>query len=128
MTAEMGSSIEEVAPLKSPLEISVNHGEKRTHVIAQGELDRTTCPFLRQTLVELERDLEGDLVLDIGQVPAIDSVGLSVLILMHKKLQTQGRNLIVSSPTPEARRLFDVTRLSEVLWIEPFERRRRPGR
>jgi anti-sigma B factor antagonist len=103
----------------SPLQILVSHRTAQAYVVLSGELDGATAPFLMRTLVELNETLEGDLVLDIGQLSFIDSTGLSVFVSQQKQLGAKGKQLVIHGPTPMARRLFQITGLENMFTIEP---------
>jgi anti-sigma B factor antagonist len=102
----------------SPLQVFVSRKDDRTHVILMGQLDLATAPFLAQEFVKVAHN-EGDVVLDVGLLTFIDSSGLSIFVTQHKNLQRQGNRLVIYSPTPSARRLFEITGLTEVFSIEP---------
>ena len=91
------------------------------HVALSGELDGATAPFLVRTLVEVNKTLAGDLVLDIRQLSFIDSTGLSVFVSQQKQLSAKGRKLVIFGPTAMTRRLFQITGLEDVLTIEPLD-------
>jgi len=112
-TAAVGMFLEE-----SPLQVLVSHRKDHAYVVLAGELDGATAPFLMRTLVDVNATLEGDLVLDIGQLSFIDSTGLSVFVSQHKKLSAKGQRLVIHGPTAMALRLFQITGLVEVFTIE----------
>jgi anti-anti-sigma factor len=102
-----------------PLRIAVNRMFGRVYMVLSGELDDSTAALLRQKLEdEILPDPGDEVVLDIGLVSFINSAGLNLLLSLHKDLRIQGSKLVIYSPTTMARRLFDITRLSEVLAIE----------
>jgi anti-anti-sigma factor len=103
-----------------PLQVVVRLGEGCTTVIVAGELDDSTAPDLRERLAQVTADLVGDLVLDIGLLTFVDSTGLALFVAQHKKLRSQGSRLIISSPSPMARRLMEITGLTRILSIEPL--------
>ena len=103
------------------LEIVVRRGVERTQVVVAGELDDSTAPILRGHLVQVTANLVGDLVLDIGLLTFVDSTGLALFVAQHKKLQSTGSHLIIVSPGPMARRLFEITGLTQVLTVESPE-------
>jgi anti-anti-sigma factor len=107
----------------SPLQVFVRNEEDPTQVIVAGELDGSTARFLREKLAEVTADLDGALVLDVSLLTFIDSTGLSLLLSVHKNLQTRGLDLTIVDPTPMTRRLFQITGLNQVLRIEPSEQR-----
>ena len=114
---EQISSVEAAAPLQ----ITVSQMEDRTLIVVAGELDDFTAPFLRQRLTEEIEDGAGDVVLDIGLLTFVDSSGLALFLTAHKALGAVGRKLVIFSPTRTARRLFQITQLTDFLNIEPPE-------
>jgi anti-anti-sigma factor len=100
------------------LEVVVRRGVGRTQVVVAGELDDSTAAILRERLVQVTANLVGDLALDIGLLTFVDSTGLALFVAQHKKLQSMGSQLIIVSPGPMARRLFEITGLTQVLTIE----------
>jgi anti-anti-sigma factor len=112
------------APIAMPLQITISQMEDRTLVVLAGELDDLTAPFLRDTLV----NLAGDVVLDVGLLRFLDSTGMALFVAMHKKLKSQDHTLVIFSPTPSARRLFEITGLTDFLHIQPVRSNRRATR
>jgi anti-anti-sigma factor len=102
-----------------PLQITISQMEDRTLVVLAGELDDLTAPFLRDKLA----NLSGDVVIDVGLLRFLDSTGMALFVAMHKKLKSQDHNLVIFSPTPSARRLFEITGLTEFLHIQPVRSR-----
>jgi anti-sigma B factor antagonist len=105
-----------------PFHISVSQMEDRCLMVLSGELDVSTAPLFRDYLVNVTGDLVTDLVLDIGLLTFIDSTGLSLLISEDKRRSARGSSLTIFSPTPMARRLFDISGLTSVLSIVPANR------
>jgi anti-sigma B factor antagonist len=103
-----------------PLQVLVSQLKDQARVVLTGELDGATAPFLVRTLVDVDATLEGDMILDIGQLSFIDSTGLSVFVSQHKKLEAKGQKLVIYAPSAMARRLFQITGLEQVLAIEPL--------
>ena len=60
----------------------------------------------------------GTLVVDLADASFIDSSGLSVLIRAHQVLGPGG-SLVVRSPTAQARRLFHMAGIEQLLTIDP---------
>jgi len=106
----------------SPLAIEVTLLYDRTRVMLHGELDDASVPMLRDRLADLVADHVGDLVLDIAGLSFVDSTGLGLFVMLHKKLESRGKQFILSEPTPMARRLLEITGLDSVLRIEPTVR------
>jgi anti-sigma B factor antagonist len=99
------------------LHVFVNEQLGQTHVMLMGELDLATAPDLANHLRDI--GVDRDVVIDISMLDFIGSCGLSVLVAEHRRLQSSGRRLTIYSPTPSARRVFQVTALDTILLIEP---------
>jgi anti-anti-sigma factor len=80
-----------------------------------GAIDLETCPPIRSTVAELrDRDV-GGIVFDLADVTFIDSVGLSLLVSVHRRLRDEGGHLTVSRPSPSVRQVLEMTGLMGVL-------------
>jgi anti-sigma B factor antagonist len=97
----------------------VTQGGGATWVELTGELDEATAPYLREELAELVASLENDLVLDIGFLSFLDPIGLTLFVMLHKRVAALGKRVVIYAPTPLASRLFQITGLDLVLTIEP---------
>jgi anti-anti-sigma factor len=100
-------------------EVSISHMDDRTLVVLAGELDDATVPALHNALLDHIEHLKDHLVLDIGMLTFLDSSGLGLFVTVHKKLESKGCKLTIFAPTPMARRVLEITGLTEVLTIQP---------
>jgi anti-sigma B factor antagonist len=103
------------------LRIMVSQTEGRTLMVLDGELDDSTAGRLRERASKALENLKGNLVLDIERLTFLDAAGLSTILTLHKRLSAQGSNLVIHSPSRMARRMFEITGLTSVLWIEPVK-------
>ena len=118
LDAPVGDVLDESQNAKS-LQVTVNRIFGRAHVLLAGDLDDSTAPFLRQKLDdEVLPDPGDEVVLDIGLLSFIGSSGLSLFMCLQQDLTLQGSRLVIYAPTPTARRLFEITRMNEVITIE----------
>lgn len=83
-----------------------------------GSLDVRTVGRVRQQLNELIDTTDGDVLVDLEQLVAIDASGLGVLFTAHRRAERLGRNLVLRHPLPAVARVLAVTKLSRVLHIE----------
>lgn len=60
---------------------------------------------------------EGDLVVDVTELVAVDATGLAVLVAAHRRALTMGRRLVLDGVRPPLARLLAVTRLNRVLVV-----------
>jgi anti-anti-sigma factor len=90
--------------------------DSQTQVVEpHGELDLATAPDLQTSLDAVYDTGKRRIIVDLGEVPFIDSSGLRVLVAAHNKLVADGGALIVMCSDPFVRRVFDVARLTQVL-------------
>jgi stage II sporulation protein AA (anti-sigma F factor antagonist) len=103
------------------LDVSVSWVEGIPTMALTGEVDMASVPIVHERLGEIAEKVRGDLVVDLGLVTFLDSAGLSFLVTAHQQLESQGGRLVVFAPTPQVRRLFDLSALSSYLVIMPEE-------
>ncbi len=94
--------------------------EARLRVVyaVAGDLDNASAGALSRRLGALAEGTVGDVVLDMSGVEFIDSVGLEVLIRMHRALRDEGRRLVLRDPAEPVARLLELTLLDRTLAIE----------
>ena len=96
--------IEQERPAGSDIVVFVLHGEVDLHV----------APDLRARLgAAIESGVSG-VVIDLSHVTFLDSMALGVLLGALKQLRARGSELHLVVPTPELRRIFELTLLDEV--------------
>jgi len=84
-------------------------------VAIRGEVDLQTAGDLVEALDAAIRDSHGVFVIDLCDVEFFDSSGLSALMRARALLGRENRALVVVCPPGPVRRLFEVTRVAEVL-------------
>jgi anti-sigma B factor antagonist len=82
----------------------------------RGEVDVSTAEAFRAALYALvdETAPENPVIVDMGGVGFIDSSGLGVLVGALKRARERGSDLRVRNLTPVARKVFDITGLTEL--------------
>jgi anti-sigma B factor antagonist len=86
-------------------------------VTIQGEVDVSAVPSLVEALDTAIRDSAGAFVIDLCDVEFLDSSGLSALMRARALLGRDERALAVVCPPGPVRRLFEMTGVSEVLFL-----------
>jgi anti-sigma B factor antagonist len=84
-------------------------------VAVHGDVDLKTARSFREALDEAATDAKEKLIVDLSEVPFIDSSGLAALIGAHKAIRPT-RRVVVISPL-NIRRIFEVTRLDSVVTV-----------
>ena len=89
------------------------------HVVSvNGDLDLHTAPRLEGELAELHESGATKVIVDLIDVPFIDSTALGVLVRAAKRAGTSGSKLILVSNDPRTLRVLEITGLDRVFTIE----------
>jgi len=76
---------------------------------------------LRERINALLEENHRDFVLNLADVPYIDSFGLGQLIAIWTSIQFRGGSLVLLRPTSHVRKLLQVTNLDSVFHISDVE-------
>ena len=102
----------------SPVPVSPAGPVEENVVHLTGILDVRSVGDVRQTLNELIDASDGDVVVDLESVDAVDAAGLGLLVATHRRTQLLGRQLVLWHPLPAVVRILAVTRLHRILHVE----------
>ena len=80
-------------------------------------LSMAQASSIREGLHELVEQGHSNLILDLAKVNFMDSSGLSVLLSARKSVTQKNGQVVLLSPSAEARLLIELTRLNEVFDI-----------
>ncbi len=86
-------------------------------LVLSGEIDAHTAPDLAGHLDPLPGD-SGDVVLDVAAIEFIDSSGLRLVVEAHQRAETDGRRLVIRTPSPALMRLLEISGLIDHLTID----------
>jgi len=81
----------------------------------RGRLDVAAATDARLALAAAVDAGQGDLVLDLASLEAVDATGLGVLVGAHRRAFRQGRTLVLHDATAPVARVLRLTRLDRVL-------------
>lgn len=99
----------------------INAEKIGTAIVAriQGELDMANADQLRESIDERLDQYETirDVYLICDSVPFIDSSGLAVLLGRYRKLEGRGGKLFIANPSPQVRRVMELSGLSKLVGI-----------
>lgn len=84
-----------------------------------GELDLASVPRLRQSVLNLLGAGGRDVVLDLGAVDFIDSVGLGGVVAVAKRVRSAGGRFRVARPDARVWEVFTLVGLDRVLECHP---------
>jgi anti-anti-sigma factor len=97
------------------LEIDVQNTADQIPIVSlKGEIDLHTCGAFRDTLRELIEDKHYHLVVNLAQVPYLDSAALGVLVDAVRRVREHEGGISLVSTTPFVRRAFEITRLVKI--------------
>jgi anti-anti-sigma factor len=95
------------------LEITVQTDGLDTRLLLAGELDLASRGVLVDCLSGL--GTRGGVVLDMSRLTFIDSSALNVIVHEHQRLAGELRELVIENPTPNVRRVFELTELLHLI-------------
>ena len=82
-----------------------------------GVLDLATTPDVRRSLQQALDDGVRNVVLDLADVPLIDSTALGMIVWLHKQLQERGGRVCVAATRPTVLRVFELTSVDRLIRI-----------
>jgi anti-sigma B factor antagonist len=83
-----------------------------------GDLDHASAGALARRLEALADGTVGEIHLDVSRLEFVDSVGLQVLIRLHRRLRAERRRLVLRDPAPPLSRLLELTLLDRSLIVQ----------
>ncbi|MFP8903895.1 STAS domain-containing protein [Streptomyces atacamensis] len=92
------------------LSIAVEHEDGTVVVRPRGEVDYDSALVLTGAVEEVEGEWHG-VVVDLSQVPFMDSAGLHALIALERRCREQGSRLTVIGIQEQPTRLLDLVSL-----------------
>ena len=83
----------------------------------KGEIDLHTCSSFREALRDLIDQKNYDLIIDLGDVPYLDSAALGVLVDAVRRVREYDGVIYLVATTPFVRRAFEITRLVKIFQL-----------
>ena len=90
-----------------------------TVVKVEGEITINTARELEKTLNRLLNENNYKLILDLKEVPYVDSTGLATFIAQKLKYQEKGGDVKLANPNKVVGKVLDVTRLDRTFEVYP---------
>jgi anti-anti-sigma factor len=84
-------------------------------IVLSGRLDVHAAADVRLALADAVDQGEGELVVDLNALEAVDATGLGVLVGAHRRAQRMGRTLVLEDVPDQVGRLLLITRLDRIL-------------
>ena len=98
------------------MESDITHLEGGVAVLAlRGKLNMVSAPAVREAITGLVGDGHSRVVVDLGDVPFLDSSGLGALIAGLKAARQAGGDLRIAAPSDQTRLVLRLTNMERVL-------------
>jgi anti-sigma B factor antagonist len=88
-----------------------------TVVEIDGDVDAHTAPMIREGVIQLLDEGHRHLVLDLGFVTFMDSMGLGAIVAITKRIREHDGSLRISSASGRILRIFEISGLGETYEI-----------
>jgi anti-sigma B factor antagonist len=102
-----------------PFEVTTRVDGDVVTVSATGEIDLLAAPALRAALLDATQAGVPDVMVDLSSASFIDSTGLSVIVQAWRRLDAEGRPLVVSGASSPVNRVIRTSGLAELLGLDP---------
>jgi len=86
-------------------------------VCPMGEIDLGRSPSLRQQLTQAMSESYDRLVIDLSEVPYMDSSGVATLVEAMQQSRRSGSKLVLCGLQDKVRSIFEIARLDTVFTI-----------
>lgn len=113
-----------MSQLKTDSELVPSARKEGDAVVAsiRGEIDLHNSPELRGQLLELiSAHSPKRLVLNLGQVPYMDSSAIAVMVEMLQKVRRAGGQIALTDLQPRVKSLLEIARLTTIFRVAPSE-------
>jgi anti-sigma B factor antagonist len=84
----------------------------------EGDIELFTLPQVRERIIEVLSSGAATLVLDLGEVSFMDSLGVGLLVATHKRLRNQGGGLVVARASEAVRRRLEITGVAPLFGLD----------
>ena len=94
--------------------------ESGTPVISiMGEVDLSTAPALERTLLEVQADRAGEVIVDLSRSSFFDSSGLRALLATTERSEPPGKRPALVMSTQVVMRIFELSKFDALFEIYP---------
>lgn len=104
-------------PKDGSLVKEVRRGENATVVTLSGDVDLHHSPTLHAALVELAAERPKRLVIDLQEVPFMDSSGVGTFVEVFRRVSAYKGKMIFFGLSNRVRSVFEITKLDKFFTI-----------
>jgi anti-anti-sigma factor len=110
--------VSEVTPPPEALSIAVTRpAEGVVLVTLVGEVDILSVGDLKRRAGQFAALMPAHVVFDLSGLEFIDSSGINALVQAVRTVETEGGTAVLAAPSAEARRVFEIIGLSQVVSV-----------
>lgn len=82
-----------------------------------GRLDAAAAGEIKNQIGDLADNASANVVMNLAKVDFIDSTGLGLIVSTYRRLRENEHDLLICELTPQARTLFELTRMHRIFTI-----------
>ena len=86
-----------------------------------GEFDLHTADYFKEQIEDKLSSKINNLILDLSEIKFIDSSGLGAILAKYKQLNNRGGKLAIVNPTPQVKRIFELSGILKIINIYSSE-------
>ncbi len=101
------------------MDIQVDQQGNVIVVRPQGDIDISRAPAFRVKLSEAQRQRPARLIVDLAEVPYMDSSGVATLVEAMQHARKSGTKLVLCALQAKVLSIFEIARLDTVFVIAP---------
>ena len=106
----------------SPVVTTVRHAGDAAIVALRGEVDLHNSPVVRTALLKLLEDKKPSrLVINLAEVPYVDSSAIAVLVEALQKMRKLGGKIYLVQLQPRVQGLLEIARLDSIFVVTATE-------
>lgn len=87
------------------------------YVALHGDIDLSRSPELRQVLLDIAKARPSRLIVDLEQVPYMDSSGVATLVETLQAQRKGGGKMVLCNLQPKVLSIFEIARLNMIFTI-----------
>jgi anti-sigma B factor antagonist len=88
-----------------------------TLVVLTGDVDLRQSPTLHAALVDIAAERPRRLILDLSEVPYMDSSGVGTLVEIFRRVSAYKGKMVLFGLNPRVRSVFEITKLDKFFTI-----------
>ena len=102
---------------QAPMTLAIDRHENLMVLRPEGDIDLSSSPGLRSQLRDVLADAKGKIVVDLKDVPYMDSSGVATLVELLQSCRRDGIELVLCQLGERVLSVFQIARLDGVFTI-----------